>query len=563
MKFQELTKLFYDSLKKTNSDLVKKGKLSKFLIKNGIDKLQVKDFDDEQIWQEIELENRPLIKTFIKEIAKISSRKKKLSIKLKSQKEKTGNNENYAQNVDESTLPNESNSKDRFFDVNELEKFLEIEDRKELGEYQQDSDEEDIDYFQSFSSDEEDNEKRAMYSDFFDSVDYQQAKGTKDDFDLDSNEEIDEEEDLDENEENEENEEYDENEDDMDIDTRDAEYNDAEYDQALGHKIFNNIDSDSDSDSDDDESVINSSEGKSEFEIQQDLLRRQISKLEKSSLKEKSWQLKGEIESEKRPENSLLEEHLQFDHVSKPAPLITEETTQKIEDIIKQRIKNSNWNDVERKIKPVEQPFEYKKRISIDHQKSKSSLAEVYEQEYLKLNQQKATEENPEHQEIKKLMRNLFVQLDAYSNFNFTPKPPQPEVKIINNLPAISVEEITPAGVSDATLLAPQEVFKKTRFDLKDDSERTKTDKKRARRKKKEFQHKKKKIEENKAKKVKKTDLSMTNIEIGDENESNQKSVKSSKEFFSRLQEKIEESKKGKIKTAKKRESINSKKIKL
>lgn len=550
-------------MKKTNSDLVKKGKLSKFLVKNGIDKLQVKDFDDEQIWQEIELENRPLIKTFIKEIAKIGSRKKKLSIKLKSQKEKTGNNENDAQNIDESsTLPNhESNSKDRFFDVNELEKFLEIEDRRELGEYQEGSDEEDINYFQSFSSDEEDNEKRAMYSDFFDSIGYQQAKGIKDDFDLDSNEEIDKEEDLDENEENDENEEYDENEDEMGIDTRDAEYNDVEYDQALGHKIFNNIDSDSDSD--DDESIINSSEGKSEFEIQQDLLRRQISKLEKSSLKEKSWQLKGEIGSEKRPENSLLEEHLQFDHISKPAPLITEETTQKIEEIIKQRVKNSNWDDVERRIKPLEQPFEYKKRISIDHQKNKSSLAEVYEQEYLKSNQQKANEENPEHQEIKKLMKNLFVQLDAYSNFNFTPKPPQPEIKIINNLPAISVEEITPAGVSDATLLAPQEVFKKTRFDLKDDSERSKTDKKRARRKKKEFQHNKKKIEDNKAKKVKKTDLSMTNIEIGDENESNKKSVKSSKEFFSRLQEKVEESKKGKIKTAKKRESINSKKIKL
>lgn len=45
------------------------------------------------------------------------------------------------------------------------------------------------------------------------------------------------------------------------------------------------------------------------------------------------------------------------------------------------------WDDVVRKEKPKEDAFEYKKRLTLDHDKSKLSLAEVYEQEYLKLNQ--------------------------------------------------------------------------------------------------------------------------------------------------------------------------------
>lgn len=45
------------------------------------------------------------------------------------------------------------------------------------------------------------------------------------------------------------------------------------------------------------------------------------------------------------------------------------------------------WDDVVRKEKPKEDAFEYKKRLTLDHEKSKLSLAEIYEQEYIKLNQ--------------------------------------------------------------------------------------------------------------------------------------------------------------------------------
>lgn len=45
------------------------------------------------------------------------------------------------------------------------------------------------------------------------------------------------------------------------------------------------------------------------------------------------------------------------------------------------------FDDVVRKEKPKEEVFEYKKRLTLDHEKSKQSLAEVYEQEYLKQTQ--------------------------------------------------------------------------------------------------------------------------------------------------------------------------------
>ena len=44
---------------------------------------------------------------------------------------------------------------------------------------------------------------------------------------------------------------------------------------------------------------------------------------------------------------------------------------------------------MERKVKPKDNPFEYKKRLTLDQEKSKMSLGEIYEQEYLK--QQKVT----------------------------------------------------------------------------------------------------------------------------------------------------------------------------
>ena len=45
------------------------------------------------------------------------------------------------------------------------------------------------------------------------------------------------------------------------------------------------------------------------------------------------------------------------------------------------------WDDVVRKVKPVEKPFDYTRAKPLDQEKSSLSLAEIYEQEFLKQTQ--------------------------------------------------------------------------------------------------------------------------------------------------------------------------------
>lgn len=68
-----------------------------------------------------------------------------------------------------------------------------------------------------------------------------------------------------------------------------------------------------------------------------------ITELEVDSIKPKTWEYIGETTAEKRPVNSLLDSELDFTTVNKNMPIITEETTKSLEELIKVRkcIRNS------------------------------------------------------------------------------------------------------------------------------------------------------------------------------------------------------------------------------
>ncbi|KFV84731.1 U3 small nucleolar ribonucleoprotein MPP10, partial [Struthio camelus australis] len=533
--FKALTKTLYDLNKALGSNVVRGSPLKELVIEN---------FDEEQIWQQLELQNNAVLDFFKKAIARDASdedlcllsdqeeddseaeassdkeleedmmeveteqknvnAKEKTKAKEKQRKPRESNMQEYSDedsDIDFDIEALEQQTKiakknklkkiqkksvvdDKFFKLAEMEAFLEDVEKEDKEE-----EEEDINYFEDILSagEEEESEDAKVkpikssrdltYKDFFDPVDDnddlvansvedgqgEEADGVTEDENEESMSEAEEMNEI------------------MTENMRSKEASKkVTFSLPDDSELEDRIDMQS-------EKSIDPTEIKSSFEKRQEKMNAKIKSLEEQLLEEKPWQLKGEITGQKRPENSLLEETLLFDHAVRMAPVITEETTLQLEDIIKQRILDQAWDDVVPKEKPKEEAFEYKKRITLDHEKSKLSLAEIYEQEYLKLHQQKTQEEeNPEHKEIQEMMDSLFLKLDALCNFHFTPKPPVPEVKIVSNLPAVSMEEVAPVAVSDAALLAPEEIKEKNKAgDVKADAEKTPTDRKRERRKKK------------------------------------------------------------------------------
>ncbi|KAJ1769961.1 U3 snoRNP protein [Coemansia sp. RSA 1813] len=254
---------------------------------------------------------------------------------------------------------------------------------------------------------------------------------------------------------------------------------------------------------DDSEDDNDGAEAKSQFEKRQEKLQGLITKLEDEAVDSKHWTMTGEVTSSARPKDSLLGESLEFDYVQKPVPVVTQEATQTIEDMIKRRILNEEWDDVERKKDIQVKPFRPSGFIELNDKASKKSLAEEYEDQYMaqKSGDQFVPEKDVKlaelHKDIKGQMHSLFTQLDALSHFHYAPKPATVDIEIRTNAPALTMEEKLPVNVSHAEQFAPEEVYEKNKGykgrtgDLKGDTELSREDRKRQRQRKKEMYKKK------------------------------------------------------------------------
>ena len=199
-------------------------------------------------------------------------------------------------------------------------------------------------------------------------------------------------------------------------------------------------------------------------------LLRQTEQIEKELLAEKPWQMTGESKGTSRPVNSLLEATPEFEVATKMAPLITVEHTANLEDVIKRRILDEDWDDVvPRELPDVAWNKKRGELPEVSQEKSKLGLGELYEREYLKKAvgydvdaAEKQTDEEKARNEMKALFANLCSKLDALSNYHFAPRPvaDEAEVRAVTT-PAIAMEEVLPLHVSDARGVAPEEVYGK------------------------------------------------------------------------------------------------------
>jgi len=224
----------------------------------------------------------------------------------------------------------------------------------------------------------------------------------------------------------------------------------------------------------------------SNFEKRQTQIQAKISELEEKNLKGRGWQLMGEADAKTRPKDSLVDQDLEFDRNDKFKPEITIEKTEEIEDIIKQRIIDDMFDDVERKDPPKE-IRKKKKLVQVESEKSKYGLAEIYEREFLddakeELGLQTEGQEklSKEHREILELKTELFYQLDCLTNFHFTPRPSAADVQVNTEISAIEMEETLPTATAKpgVTQLAPEEIRKKNKKSLVGEDELSREEKK-------------------------------------------------------------------------------------
>lgn len=318
---------------------------------------------------------------------------------------------------------------DGFFDIDEYNKqVLALENNQEAG----DDNDEEIDYFGSLS--DEDEEQMDYYDDFYDKpgkIDVKEKPVKKVDYD------------------------------DEEDDISEGEFADEDYDNAINSARLDLF-------AEHEERKQKSSETLSSYEKQQLALQREVEKLEAELVADKKWTLKGEITSNERPKESLLEENeLSFDRTAKPVPTITQEVTETIEDLIRKRIKNDEFDDLPRRIVQDLSKFHQGPQADVSQQKSSKSLAELYEDEYNQVDaQQEELDEavKKQHEEISELFMKVTHRLDALCSAHFIPKPHEVkniEIKVTDaSAPSISMEDAQPLNVSSESRLAPQEIYK-------------------------------------------------------------------------------------------------------
>lgn len=279
--------------------------------------LIIQNFDLEQIWQQVELQNNNILDKAVPLISKHIIHKEKLLLDNDESKEyiseenidnlNSENNESSSVQSDNEEEISDSKSDDlehsdkedekfeeehvenknirqsevddKFFKLHEMNNFLAAEEKKVNSNKNINSDDESediVDMFESGSDEEEehniegnDKKRNPRYKDFF---------GTKTQQNLEREQYI------------------------LSQFDNDKENSDNESNDENNDDLVPNI--------------------KSSLEMREERLKDRIKEMEEAAVSEKPWQLKGEVMADNRPQNSLLEEVLEFDLVSRPGNVL-------------------------------------------------------------------------------------------------------------------------------------------------------------------------------------------------------------------------------------------------
>ena len=170
----------------------------------------------------------------------------------------------------------------------------------------------------------------------------------------------------------------------------------------------------------------------------------QIKEIEEKMISKKEWSTKGEVLGKERPKDSLLTKAMDFEVGLKAPPIPDREYTDKLENMIKQRILDDLFDD------PIKKNIinlnEEKKADNdeLNFEKSKKGLGEIYEEKYLG-NEKTENKVDEIKKECDDLCNKLFDIFKSMTNGSATPYglkgKKEQDINIIN-IPAIQIEDI-------------------------------------------------------------------------------------------------------------------------
>lgn len=255
---------------------------------------------------------------------------------------------------------------------------------------------------------------------------------------------------------------------------RQATPDDRDMERAMDN-VRRDLFDDASDNSDEEDALSDASAGdpksrRSAHERRQAKLSEEIRKMEGELVAKRAWTLSGEASASARPMNSLLEEDLDFEHAGKPIPVITEEVSEEIEDLIKRRIIAGEFDGVPKRRPDADVPADVRRGlVELDDGKAKQSLAEIYEEDHVKANNPdsyvnaKDEKLRKEEKEIKAMWKDVSAKLDALSSWHYKPKPAAPSLQVVADVATVAMEDAQPTtaqGVSGGeSMIAPQEVY--------------------------------------------------------------------------------------------------------